>query len=208
MTEDGMNASDFERISRVLADHRLTRRTLTQGGAGLVAAVAATEIAGASVSSARQATPIVRDDVELLFVQSFQGGRITSGDGGAFQLTLEHTLRQTIYFSDRPNRVVGAMATSDFLGMFEQAAAADPPNAALVAEGADGEMILIVELMTAGFDDATGTLTYDVTMLGEEDVDMQFEHAVGQAPTAEVALETGHLFIDSLGACTPWDPRC
>ncbi len=45
----------------------------------------------------------------MLFVQSFQSGSIAPVDGaeGRYTVTLEQGLGQTIYFSDRPERIVG-----------------------------------------------------------------------------------------------------
>lgn len=47
---------------------------------------------------------------ESMFVQTAQG--ITSGNG---TLTLEGVTPATLYFSDRPQRVVGNMSTADFV---------------------------------------------------------------------------------------------
>jgi hypothetical protein len=201
-----MDTRQFDRIARFLANHRLSRRrALASGGTGLITgAVVASGIAPAT-SAAQGATPVAGDDVELLFVQSFSGGTVApSGEDGAYTMTLEGGLGETIYFSDRPNREVGAAPTSEFITVFDTTTD-DPPNAALVA----GDMILVAELTSASLDEASGTLTYEATLLGEEDVDMQFEHAMADAPTGEVALETSHLFIDGVDQCCdpihrPW----
>ncbi|HTX70019.1 MAG TPA: hypothetical protein VMH50_12890 [Thermoleophilia bacterium] len=66
---------------------------------------------------------------ESMFVQTAQG--VTS-DGGT--LTLAGVTASTLYFSDRPQRVVGSMKTTDFVdlwGVGDNSFAADPPNAVL-----------------------------------------------------------------------------
>jgi hypothetical protein len=66
---------------------------------------------------------------ESMFVQTAQG--ITSGDG---TLTLEGITPSTLYFSDRPQRVVGHMTTADFVELWgegENSFESDPPNAVL-----------------------------------------------------------------------------
>lgn len=202
-----MDASQFDRIARMLAERRLSRRqAITTGGTSLVAGAALTTgIAPPSVA-ARQATPVPGPDIELLYLQSFQSGTLSPTDGstGGYSLTLDHSLGETVYFSDRPNRVVGTMPTADFITAFE-AAADDPPNAALVA----GEMTVILELMSTTYDEAAGTLTYEAVMLDEGETGMTYTSPLSEAPTGDVILETSHLFIDGFDPCCdpvhrPW----
>jgi hypothetical protein len=66
---------------------------------------------------------------ESMFVQTAE--RVTSEDG---TLTLRGVTPSTLYFSDRPMRVVGQMKTADFVDLWgagENSFAADPPNAVL-----------------------------------------------------------------------------
>jgi hypothetical protein len=66
---------------------------------------------------------------EAMFVQTAQGA---TSDGTT--LTLEDVTPSTLYFSDRPQRVVGHMATTDFVELWaegENSFEADPPNAVL-----------------------------------------------------------------------------
>ena len=66
---------------------------------------------------------------ESMFVQTARG--ITS-DGG--RLTLDGVTASTLYFADRPQRVVGHMATADFVDLWaegDNSFEADPPNAVL-----------------------------------------------------------------------------
>ena len=66
---------------------------------------------------------------ESMFVQTAQGARCGEGI-----LTLKGVTPSTLYFSDRPQRVVGHMATTDFVALWGEGAnsfASDPPNAVL-----------------------------------------------------------------------------
>ena len=76
---------------------------------------------------------------------------------GVYTLSLEGSLGDTVYFSDRPARRVGLIPTAVLLEQLGFTPA-DPPNAALVAQTADGEDILVVELMNPRYDEAARPL--------------------------------------------------
>jgi len=83
------------------------------------------------------------DDVQLLFVQS-----ATSGAYDGKTLTL-NGLSSTIYFADRPKRVVGHMETGSFVEQWSKGKDSfktDPPNAVLSILGNDGVGDSVVEL--------------------------------------------------------------
>ena len=66
---------------------------------------------------------------ESMFVQTAQG---IESDGA--KLTLQGITPSTLYFSDRPQRIVGHMATSDFVDLWatgDNSFETDPPNAVL-----------------------------------------------------------------------------
>jgi hypothetical protein len=74
---------------------------------------------------------------EAMFVQTAQS--IDSTDGA---LTLRGITPSTLYFSDRPQRVVGHMSTADFVDLWgagDNSFETDPPNAVLafLEPGAD-----------------------------------------------------------------------
>ena len=104
-----MESSRFDTISRLFATRRLSRRSaLATGGAGLAAA------ALGSAASAQDATPAATpvaetDHPSFLFVQSFGAGSIAAAANGQFTLTADHLTGQTIFFSDRPERIVGTV---------------------------------------------------------------------------------------------------
>jgi hypothetical protein len=206
-----MDAIHFDRIARLFADRRLSRRAaLTQGGAGLAASALAA--AGfAHTARAQDATPEVGTTGEagektmFLFVQSFQSGNVApkTGEDGKYTLTLEQGLGQTIYFSDRPERIVGTAPTPEFLaglGFAEE----NPPNAALVVEPAPGETgIAVIELTNSAYDEATHTATYDVKVLQawEESLEMGFFQVPADLTEFGESFGAAHLFIDD---CSDW----
>ncbi|MBV9167168.1 MAG: hypothetical protein JO321_11095 [Solirubrobacterales bacterium] len=66
---------------------------------------------------------------QSMFVQTAQG---MSSDEGS--LTLNGVTPSTLYFSDRPKRIVGHMGTADFVDLWgegENSFEEDPPNAVL-----------------------------------------------------------------------------
>jgi hypothetical protein len=197
-----MDATHFDRIARMFAARRLSRRSaVRQGGAGLAAATLAAT--GLRAAAAQDASPAARGPggkTEYLFVQSFESGSIVpkAGEDGTYTLTLDHGLGQTLYFSDRPERVVGAAPTPAFLkglGFSPN----NPPNAALVVEAGPGnEDIAVVELTNPSYDEGTKTATYDAKVL--QDWERTLSLGFAEAPTdlAQLAPAFGaaHLFID------------
>jgi hypothetical protein len=201
-----MDPTRFDRITKLFADHRLSRRqALTQGSAGLVAgALAAT---GLGTAHAQEATPAATppageavDKTMFLFVQSFQSGTVAAKEGadGTYTLTLAQGLGQTVYFSDRPERIVGAAPTPQFLEGLGFAPD-NPPNAALVVETASGDTeIAVVELTNPTYETTTRTATYDVTVLAEweESLELGFREAPSDLAAVAPTFGAAHLFID------------
>ena len=100
---------------------------------------------------------------ESMFVQTAQG--ISSADG---TLTLSGVTPSTLYFSDRPQRVVGHMKTIDFVDLWgagDNSFATDPPNAVLsfVEAGADApsDAVVVITEPTLG----NGELSYSIDVL-------------------------------------------
>ena len=100
---------------------------------------------------------------ESMFVQTARG--ITS-DGAT--LTLRDVTPSTLFFSDRPQRVVGHMATADFVELWgegDNSFEADPPNAVLsfVEPGADTPTDAVVVIKKPTLENAQ--LSYSVDVL-------------------------------------------
>jgi hypothetical protein len=204
-----MDHNRFDHISKRFAQRRSTRRqAIVEGAAGLaVGALGAISVTGA----AQEATPAGEDTTApaMLFVQSFQSGSIVPKEGveGRYTVTLDHGLGQTIYFSDRPDRIVGASPTGEFLDGLGFSAT-NPPNAALLVETAPGETDLaVVELFDPVYDPAGPTVTYEVEVLAnwENSTDLGFSAAPADLATLAPSFGTAHLFIDD---CATMDMVC
>ena len=102
---------------------RGSRRSALKALAGSVAAASAFRLPGLSGRVAAQeatpaATPVATgSDPQFLFVQlAGEGGWAPKpGEPGVYLLTLTGVGAQTLYFSDRPDRIYGTMATDQFL---------------------------------------------------------------------------------------------
>ena len=100
---------------------------------------------------------------ESMFVQTAR--RVTS-DGAS--ITLQDVTPSTLYFSDRPQRVVGHMATADFVdlwGVGDNSFETDPPNAVLsfVDAGADAPTEAVVVITKPTLEG--GELSYAIEVL-------------------------------------------
>ena len=205
-----MDSARFDSIAKILGAQR-SRRAAVRGGAAGIAA-AALGVTAMQRGLAQDATPVATPtaDVSLLFVQAARSGTIAaSTTPGESTLTLNDIGSSVIYFSDRPNRTVGTIATADFIEQFAAAATDDPPNAALVAKVGDADAIFVFELYSPAYDAAANSVRYSIRELGQTDIDMDFHET--PVMSIEVAVELGesHLFIDDLVmGCSPWDPRC
>lgn len=119
--------------------------------------------------------------VDYLFVQNAKSAKLKDG-----VLTLKDVNAQTIYFSDRPERIVGHASTEDFVTNWghggSDSFAADPPNAALsILHGGKAEDVIVV-LRKPRLEQ--GALIYDVDVLDGD---------------ADAAGEGASLFIDVIG---------
>ena len=103
------------------------------------------------------------ENIEALFVQSAHG--LTTSNGSVTFHGLAHA---TLFFSDRPQRVVGHLSSRKFVdqwGEGEDSFAADPPNAVL-SFLEDGDTVPEEVTMTISDPQLDGdTLTYQVDIL-------------------------------------------
>ena len=191
-----MHPSTFDLISRWLAERRSRRQALAAAGGGL----AALGLGRGAV--AQEGSPVATGDrVPFMFVQTFGAGSLVplADEDGTLVLEADHLAGQTIFFSDRPERIVGMVPTADFLGTGSQNGGlgftpADPPNAALVLD--DGT-ITVVELIDPTYDAATGMVTYAVRVLEEvEQIDLQLQQVPLSAVEAVRDFTAASLFID------------
>jgi len=199
-----MDPRRFDRISKLFANRRLSRRqAIATGGAGLAT------LATGPIATAQDATPDAEtvpgdawsgEKTTYLFVQSFHGGSITPTDDieGRYTVTLNQGTGQTISFGDRPSRDVGVTDTPEFLeglGFSDD----NPPNAALIVETESGETdIAVVELFNPTYDPETRGVTYEVEVLDawQEDLDLGLREEPTDLATLAPAFGSAHLLID------------
>jgi hypothetical protein len=195
-----MDATRFDAIVRLFASRGLSRRrAMATGVAGLAAGLATVGTGSAAVSRGA-APPEAKRGPAMLFVQSFRAGSVAAkaGAAGRYALTLEQGLGETVYFSDRPDLVVGSTPTPRFLaglGFPED----NPPNAALIAETGPGETgIAVLRLYRPAYDLPTRTATYEVAALQTWTRSQEQAFSETQAALPELLPKFGaaHLFID------------
>jgi len=192
-----MDAHRFDRMTKAVAAKVSRRDTLRATGAGLAAA--ALSAVGGRASAAQEATPATTEqDIPLLYVQVAQGGTWApkEGEAGVYTLTLTGAAAQTVYFSDRPERVVGVLPMQDFLATLGFTPE-NPPNAALVAQTNQGEDVLVIELLSPVYDEAAGTLTYDARVLENyREEGLRFLADRQDDPTMPEQFGAASLFVD------------
>ena len=104
---------------------------------------------------------------KFLFIQSAQSGSISEVNATTFTLELRDVSDKTISFSDRPDRIVSSVNTTNFIGNWStgpDSFASDPPNAALVLDDEEQRQdIAVIELYNPEYDSAANTLKYDIS---------------------------------------------
>ena len=107
----------------------------------LLAAAAGAAVAGTS----RLAGAAAGDMADFLFVQTADA---MSFDKATSKLTLEGVAGQTLFFSDRPERIAGNMKTAAFVPFWstgKDSFLSDPPNADLsIMEGNQLKQVVVV----------------------------------------------------------------
>lgn len=140
-----------------------------------------------------------------MFVQTADSGLFipVEGEENLYHLTLEGVAGNTIYFSDRPERVVGQAPMGDFLdglGFSED----NPPNAALeILEAEESTDLVVLELFDPAYHAESNTLEYTASILQEPD----HSYAVfNERHDKEIPKSFGanSLFIDDCLECRKW----
>ncbi len=142
-------------------------------------AILATGLLAASSTAALAAG--AEEEAELLFVQNSGGVSLAGG-----KLSLEGAGANTLYFSDRPERIVGRVSTKDFVDHWasgDDSFKNDPPNAVLTADNGGEAVEVALVLKNPVLE--SGNLVYDVEIL--------------DGP-AEISGKWASLFIDLIGA--------
>jgi hypothetical protein len=117
---------------------------------------------------AKLATAQPKPQASLLFVQMAQKIDYKKTDASSGVMTLYDVPPHTMFFTDRPNRVVGNVPTSAFVTRWTtdkgpNGFATNPPNAAVTVFQPDGAKTAIVELRNPRLDG--NKLSYDVKVL-------------------------------------------
>ena len=102
--------------------------------------------------------------VQLMYVQSAEDLRVDPAKG---TLRLVKVNPQTLYFSDRPNRIAGNLKMADYLETWKKGRdnfGADPPNATLSVyePGRADPTLVVVTLMKPVVDGADLLYTYKI----------------------------------------------
>jgi hypothetical protein len=104
---------------------------------------------------------------KFLFIQSAQSGSVSEVNATTSTLELSDVSDKTILFSDRPDRIVSSVNTTDFIGNWSTAPdsfAVDPPNAVLILDDEEERQELaVIELFNPEYDSEANTLKYDIT---------------------------------------------
>ncbi|OEU65846.1 MAG: hypothetical protein BA867_05320 [Desulfobacterales bacterium S5133MH16] len=122
------------------------------------------------------------EEVQLLFVQNSDDVVLEKG-----KMTLKGISPTTIFFSDRPKRIAGHMATEEFVvdwkeGKGKNSFVDDPPNSTLSIFGKDEIVDIVMELKNPRL--KGNDLIYDISVLEED-------HPITSGPCS--------LFIDPVG---------
>ena len=140
----------------------MKRRELIYTIAGTtLAAGAVGKVLAGEHESGQEVTP--EGMAEFLFVQYAESVKLADG-----KLTLTNVARDTLYFSDRPERIVGREATTkwvEFWSEGENSFAAVPPNAVLAIANPKGGVPLDMVLVLKSPAYADDTMVYTVDIL-------------------------------------------
>jgi hypothetical protein len=120
-------------------------------------------------------------EVKFLFIQGAQSGSVSEVNATTSTLVLNDVSDKTIMFSDRPNRIVSSVNTSDFIGNWStgpNSFAVDPPNAVLVLDDVEQRQQAVIELYNPEYDSEANTLRFDISA----------ENATATTPTSSIGL--------------------
>ncbi len=123
----------------------------------------------------------LKDSMDYLFVQTAPAAGLADG-----KLVLNGAAPDTLYFSDRPDRIVGHLSNEEFIKRWtegDDSFKADPPNAALVVHDGDTTVEVVHTLRNPRMEGSD--LVYDAAPLGDG--------------PKRVAGSAAALFIDAMG---------
>jgi hypothetical protein len=104
---------------------------------------------------------------KFLIIQGAQSGLLSEVNATTSTVELRNVSDKTILFSERPDRIVSSVNTTDFIDNWssgQDSFAADPPNAVLVLDDIEqSQDLAIIELYNPEYDSEANTLSYDIT---------------------------------------------
>lgn len=116
---------------------------------------------------------------KFLAIHNAQSGSISNINDTAYSLELNDISKKTILFSDRPDRIVTSISTSDFIGNWSadgDSFGVDPPNTVLVVDDSEKHHYdAIVELFNPVYYSSNGILKYVVTPNNDTAIDLPSE---------------------------------
>ena len=116
---------------------------------------------------------------QFLFILNADSGSVIEVNDTTSTLQLSNVSDKTISFSDRPNRIVTASNTTDFIGNWSVGAnnfAVDPPNAVLVLDNVLQRLDLSeIQLFNPQYDPEANTLKYDISAENATSIDLPDE---------------------------------
>jgi len=119
------------------------------------------------------------DKPKFFAIQHAQSGSISEINDTAYTLELNNISDKTILFSDRPDRIVKSISTSDFIenwSVGEDSFAVDAPNVVLVVDEQEGTQdIVIIELFNPVYNGNKKTLKFDITLDNNESIELPSE---------------------------------
>jgi hypothetical protein len=118
-------------------------------------------------------------DIQFLAIQNANSGMISQINATAYTLELNNVSNDTVLFSDRPERIVESVSTSDFVGNWSVGSdsfVADAPNAALITKDIQtGLDTAIIELFNPMYDMNLETLAYTIMTENATSIDLADE---------------------------------
>jgi hypothetical protein len=166
--------------------------------AGLLSAVCAVAIF-AGVYSVVNDDGVSSDEVSWLYSQTADSGELDEREDGTFHLILRNVDYHTVQFSDRPDRLVEVIDTADLVKNWDILFATSSPNAVLVEHEPEGSTdSLVVVLQKPHFNYAEDELTYEVTLLSDEEHPERLKKLANAHVQSPVAMRAVSLFIDSV----------
>lgn len=106
------------------------------------------------------------EEPKFFAIQHAQSGSISEINTTAYSLELNDLSDKTIFFSDRPDRIVKTISTSNYIGNWttgEDSFSIDAPNAVLVVDESEKQDNPIIELFNPIYGIDKKTLKYKVT---------------------------------------------